>query len=63
MTWITKLFLLGLLIINQTWASTGSLFTITPYGQGSFKKNTSQLLNTLSTGTDYSNAVICSVTV
>lgn len=32
-------------------------------GQGDFKKNTNQLLNTLNTGSSYANAVICSLTV
>ncbi len=32
-------------------------------GQGGFRKNTSQLLNTLHTGHDYANALMCSITV
>jgi hypothetical protein len=32
-------------------------------GQGSFNKKTNQLLNTLNTGSDYANAVMCSITV
>lgn len=32
-------------------------------GQGSFTKKTNQLLNTLNTGSDYANAVMCSITV
>ena len=32
-------------------------------GQGNFNKNTNQLLNTLSTGSDFANAIICSIIV
>ena len=32
-------------------------------GQGHFSKNTNQLLNTLNTGSDYANAVMCSIIV
>lgn len=32
-------------------------------GKGNFNKNTNQLLNTLSTGNNYANALICSITV
>ena len=32
-------------------------------GQGNFSKNTNQLLNNLNTGSDYANALMCSITV
>jgi hypothetical protein len=32
-------------------------------GKGNFNKDTNQLLNTLSTGSNYANALICSITV
>ncbi|PJD93034.1 MAG: hypothetical protein CK423_08095 [Legionella sp.] len=32
-------------------------------GQGRFNKNTNQLLNTLSTGSDYANVLMCAVII
>lgn len=32
-------------------------------GQGNFLKNTNQVLNTLNTGNDYANALMCSITI